>query len=157
MRHHHNPSLSFLLAGPATSYGVTVCSHLPKRYSVPPARWQASILLTVKLLSIPPSGSSLSQMVRTLLVCQLFPLTYLFSFVRPAVRIHSHIGNRFHKWLLVLFFLFFSLCLRSSPKSCSLMLALCECSVLLPSSCWTTSNQFYYMSIMQKSPASCAF
>lgn len=73
--HPCNPSLSLLLAAPA-SYSVTV---FLKAIQLTQRGTKQAFSLTDKLLSIPTSGSFLSQMDRTLLVYQFFPLTYLFS------------------------------------------------------------------------------
>lgn len=86
--HQCNPSLSLLLAGPASQLWCDCVFSVPKSYSAHQMRLQASLFPNGQLLSISTGGSFLSQMDRTRLVYQLFPLTYLFSFVRPAVRIH---------------------------------------------------------------------
>lgn len=101
--YQYNPSLSLLLVEPA-NYGMSRCSIVSKSSSAHFVRHQAAFSLTDRLLNIPSSGSFLSQMDRTLLVYQLFPLTYLFSFVRPAVRFPSSYLNCFCKWLSFSFF-----------------------------------------------------
>lgn len=83
-----NSSLSLLLAGPASQLWCNPVFCVPKSYSAHQMRHQADLFPNGQLLNIPTSGSFLSQMDRTQLVHHLFPLTYLFSFVRPAVRIH---------------------------------------------------------------------
>lgn len=76
--HQCNPSMSLLLAGPASQLWRDCVFSVPKSYSVGQMRHQSKPLPNRQLLSIPTSGSFLSQMDRTQLVYQ-FSLWHIYS------------------------------------------------------------------------------